>query len=525
MVTLVNNTFLSPSQIANINNILGGEDEFDPLAGTELQRLLDELAEQQAANDEDGSSVVPTFRTRDGSDLSTQNLDDETHLAQAVADLQARNGSNLGLLGYDVNGNGAIDNEGELFGFDDGDPTTAELSGSTDLTVTGATDGTALTFTNVTASDSDSDGIAPTLSVSEITAAVTAVREERAIAVGATVEVGDTFSIELDGSGPISYTATTTNPDDVAAGLATAINDFYGNDASLINATSSGSTLTVQGDATGASFTLDSLSTTNAATIAQQDTLDVFQVANGDSFTTTVNGFDFTVVTGGADDEDTIRDALVAAINASADVNGDVIAAPTANAGEFTITAQNAGTPFTLSTSTIDGGGGSAQAVNITNTTANQAEGTDLTQSLTDDGITVQGVEQVAGVYEVQVGGTVETGDVLTLDVSDGTGTTNISITAGGADDNTTIAAQISAAIDGSLTGVTSTATGQTIDDLLASGSLDEDRLFILSANGTNQQVTQYYAEVQNNVSTVAKGQFVLDDGSNKAGIVVDLTL
>lgn len=249
----------------------------------------------------------------------------------------------------------------------------------------------------------------------------------------------------------------------MAAGLATAINDFYGNDATLINASSTGSTLTIQGNDTGTSFTLDSLSTTNAVAIAQEDTLDVFQVASGDSFTTTVNGFDFTVV---------------AAINASADVNGEVIAAPTGNAGEFTITSLNAGTAFTVTTSTIDGGGAAAQAVNFSTTTANQVAGVDTTQSLT----------------------------------------------AGGGGDATSIASQISADINGSLTGVSSSASAQSIDTLLASGSLDQDRLYLLSANGTSQQVTQYYAEVQNNVSTVAVGNFVLDDGTNKAGIVVDLT-
>ena len=396
---------------------------------------------------------------RAGSDLSSQDNNDDDRLAQVVIDLQARNGSNLGLLGYDVNGNGVIDNEGELFGFDDGDATTPELSGSTDLTVTGNVDGTALTFSNVTASDSDADGLAPTLSVSQITAPVTAVREEREVTIGSTVEIGDTFSIELDGSGPITFTAATTDPNDVATVLAAAIDTFYGNDATLINASSTGSVLTVQGDATGASLTLDNLSTTNAIAIAQEDTLDVVQVANGDSFTTTVNGFDFTIVAGGADTEDTVRDALVAAINASTDVNGAVLAAPTGNTGEFTITSLTAGTAFTATTSTIDGGGNAAQAVNTSTTTLNQVVGTDLTQSLTDDDITIAGVDQVAGVYEVQVAGTVETGDVFTLDVTDGTGTTNVSITAGGGDDSTTLASQISAAIDGTLTGVSSSTT------------------------------------------------------------------
>jgi hypothetical protein len=202
-----------------------------------------------------------------------------------------------------------------------------------------------------------------------------------------------------------------------------------------------------------------------------------------------------------------------------------VVAASTGNAGEFTLTAQTAGTPFTLATATTNGGGGNAQELSSVTTTANQVEGTDFTQGLTDDGITVNGVEQVAGVYEVQVAGTVEAGDVFTLDVTDGTGTTNVSITAGGGDDATSIASQIAADINGSLTGVSSAADTQTIDAQLASGTLDADRLYILSSNGTSQQVAQYYSNVQNNVATVATGAFVLDDGSNKAGIVVDLKL
>lgn len=176
MTFLATNSILSSSQIANIRDILGGggiygsgdDDEVDPLEGTVLQSLLSELAESQAAAAESGETTgTGTFRTREGStpsldvseqiavqsvlpspeeaaafdeivdltqlqagifvefragsDLSSQNIDDATRLDQAVVDLQARNGSNLGLLGYDVNGNGVIDNEGELFGFDDDD--------------------------------------------------------------------------------------------------------------------------------------------------------------------------------------------------------------------------------------------------------------------------------------------------------------------------------------------------------------------------------------------------------------------
>jgi hypothetical protein len=581
-LSVENNTFLSASQISNINAILqrtgiyapaegSSTEAFDPLEGTEIQRLLDELAERQAAEGTSEATAVSTFRTRDGStpaldlstqiaaqsvnpsaeqaaafdavvdlnqlqagifvefragsDLSDQNIDDAARLDQAVLDLQSQFGSSIGLLGYDLNGNGAIDSEAELFGFDDGDSTTPELSGSNTLSVTGNTDGTALTFCNVAANDSDADGAAPTLTVSTITQAVTATREEREISISGNVEIGDTYTVELDGSGPISCTATTTSADDVATGLAAAINTFYGNDNTLINASSTGSVLTVQGDDTGASFTLDDLSTTNAVNIAQVETLTVRQVGNGDTFTATVNGFDFTYTAGGADTEDTVRDGLIALINADPNVNGDVVAASTGNAGEFTLTAQTAGTPFTLATATTNGGGGNAQELSSVTTTANQVEGTDFTQGLTDDGITVNGVEQVAGVYEVQVAGTVEAGDVFTLDVTDGTGTTNVSITAGGGDDATSIASQIAADINGSLTGVSSAADTQTIDAQLASGTLDADRLYILSSNGTSQQVAQYYSNVQNNVATVATGAFVLDDGSNKAGIVVDLKL
>jgi hypothetical protein len=577
-ITISSNDFLSKSQLSNINDILTGSgiygsggEEFDPLAGTELQRLLDEQAEQQAANGDEGSGTLATFRTREGStptldistqlaaqsaipslgdtaafsdivdlnqlqagvfvefragaDLSTQDINDAERLDQAVLDIQDAFGSSTGLLGYDLNGNGAIDSEAELFGFDDGDPLTPELSGSNTLSVTGNVDGTALTFSNISATDSDGDGAAPTLSISQITEPVIATREERDISISGIVEVGDTYTIELDGSGPISYTATTTNQDDVAAGLAAAINTFYGNDNTLINATSTGSALTIQGVDTGASFTLDSVSTTNAVNIAQEETLTVAQVGDGDSFTATVNGFDFTYNAGITDTEDTVRDGLVALINASGDVNGDVTAVSTGNAGEFTITALTAGTAFTLGTANTDGGGNAAQSLTSVTTVANQTEGVDLGQTLINDGVVVNGVEQVAGVYEVQVAGTIEAGDTFSVDVTDGTGTTNISITAGGGDDATSIASQISTAIDGSLTGVTAAADAQTIDQQLAAGTLDESRLFLLSANGTSQQVTQYYSKVQGSTPTVATGLFVLDDGSNKAGIVVDLKL
>lgn len=558
-ITISSNDFLSKSQLSNINDILTGSgiygsggEEFDPLAGTELQRLLDEQAEQQAANGDEGSGVLATFRTREGStptldistqlaaqsavpsladtaalsdivdlnqlqagvfvefragaDLSNQDINDAERLDQAVLDIQDAFGSSTGLLGYDLNGNGAIDSEAELFGFDDGDPLTPELSGSNTLSVTGNVDGTALSFSNISATDSDGDGAAPTLSISEITAPVLATREERDISISGVVEVGDTYTIELDGSGPISYTATTTNQDDVAAGLAAAINSFYGNDTTLINATSTGSALTIQGLDTGVSFTLDSFSTTNAVNIAQEETLTVAQVGNGDSFTATVNGFDFTYTAGVGDTEDTVRDGLVALINASGDVNGDVTAVSTGNAGEFTITALTAGTAFTLATAETDGGGNAAQSLTSVTTVANQVEGVDLGQALVNDGIIVNGVEQVAGVYEVQVAGTIEAGDTFSLDVTDGTGTTNISIVAGGGDDATSIASQISTAIDGSLTGVTAAADAQTIDQQLAAGTLDESRLFLLSANGTSQQVTQYYSKVQGSTPTVATG-------------------
>lgn len=101
----------------------------------------------------------------------------------------------------------------------------------------------------------------------------------------------------------------------------------------------------------------------NDAPRAQQvDTVTVATVSDDTDYTVTIDGVDITITSDSTATDQEINDALVAAINAEALVNGRVLAEGTA-ATTFTLTARYGGTGFTTE---VDG-----TLLTVANTTAN----------------------------------------------------------------------------------------------------------------------------------------------------------
>jgi hypothetical protein len=101
----------------------------------------------------------------------------------------------------------------------------------------------------------------------------------------------------------------------------------------------------------------------NAAAVAQVDTFDPGDVSESDTFTLTVTGWDgrtvsFTSTAGAGEDEGDVVDDLVAAWNASTDVLCTGITAAKVGAdaaATMTLTADTAGTAFSVSPTTVGG--------------------------------------------------------------------------------------------------------------------------------------------------------------------------
>ncbi len=162
------------------------------------------------------------------------------------------------------------------------------------------------------------------------------------------------------------------------------------------------------------------IATTNIAT--QVDTISLsgtFEV--GDSYSATINGTTVSYTAIAADTNlDGVRDKLFAAINANATTGAAVIAAA-GGAGQLTMTSQTAGTPFTATVTSANGGATSDNGATIATTTANANAFSNIPVGST---ITITGADTTAnnGTYTVasNSGGviTVAAGETITTTVT-----------------------------------------------------------------------------------------------------------
>lgn len=167
-----------------------------------------------------------------------------------------------------------------------------------------------------------------------------------------TTVVGDVLSMTLDGAGVSANFAGTS--DATAAALATALSA-----SGTVTASASGSSVTVTAAVAGTPFTLGTLAISNTASatvntvyvppVAQVADFDAADVTEGWTFTATLNGKDYSILTGTGDTDASVESALAAMI---ASDTGSVVVAT--GATSFTLTAAVAGTPFTFAASALD---------------------------------------------------------------------------------------------------------------------------------------------------------------------------
>lgn len=163
---------------------------------------------------------------------------------------------------------------------------------------------------------------------------------------------GDVLSTTLDGA-PVSVNFAGTS-DATASALASALAA-----SGTVTATASGSSVTVTAAVPGTPFTLGNVAISNTASatvnvayvppVAQVADFDAADVVEGWTFTATLNGKDYSVLTGTGDTDASVESAIAAMI---ASDTGSVVVAT--GATSFTLTAAVPGTPFTFSASALD---------------------------------------------------------------------------------------------------------------------------------------------------------------------------
>jgi len=193
------------------------------------------------------------------------------------------------------------------------------------------------------------------------------------VTLGGTVgEVGDVYNITVNGVTK-SYTTTgaEANIDVIRDALINSINTDTNINTAVTAAAGASGEITITSDTAGTVITTSASATQGPASVAQVDNVTLTGgVVAGDTYTVSVNGSAFTATAGGASTLTTLRDDLIAQINADPTASALVTAAP-GGAGQLVITADTAGTPITLLTSTTDAGGAPANAITATNVTPN----------------------------------------------------------------------------------------------------------------------------------------------------------
>ncbi|GLR12168.1 hypothetical protein GCM10007907_09580 [Chitinimonas prasina] len=220
------------------------------------------------------------------------------------------------------------------------------------LTFTATTPGTsfAMSFPADAASISTNSSTA-SIDGAEMQANVPAVPAQSQIdtlTIGGSVDIGDVYSIDLPGSGTVSFTATTTSTADVAAGLNAAIQADSGVPYATQDYTTSvtGSDIVFTAKSAGTGWTLGATGSTNATAVAQVNTLTPASIMAGNTFAVTLNGTTYTFVATTTSATDVVN-GLIAAIPSTT-------VTPTLNTGTLVLTANTPGTAFTAVAAAVD---------------------------------------------------------------------------------------------------------------------------------------------------------------------------
>ncbi len=165
----------------------------------------------------------------------------------------------------------------------------------------------------------------------------------------ANVEVGDTFTVSINGN-DYNYTATTTSAADVATGLAAAIGNAGG---AISSAAVVGNGLELTGLADGTAFCADS-ATTNKPAAPEVSTVTIDNSAvydNGDVVSVVINGgaFSYTVTADG-----TTADQVAAGLLPI--INGSGLMTATDAGNVLTLTGESVSTDYTVTANVANGG-------------------------------------------------------------------------------------------------------------------------------------------------------------------------
>jgi flagellin-like hook-associated protein FlgL len=195
-----------------------------------------------------------------------------------------------------------------------------------------------------------------------------------------TVGAGDTISMTLNGvtinTGALAAGASTA---DIATALNTAIGASTQNGI-LTASDGGGGSVLITANTAGTTFTSGNVSTTigignttaNVSAVAQVDTLNVVGagvISAGDTISVQVQGNTVTTAAfAGGETAAQVRDAIRAAVNLDATVSA-IVTASDSGASGFTLTADTAGTAFTVNSFTLNSAGGGS--VSNSTTTAN----------------------------------------------------------------------------------------------------------------------------------------------------------
>ena len=202
----------------------------------------------------------------------------------------------------------------------------------------------------------------------------TPIAQVETVTLGGTVEAGDQYSVTVGGN-TVTYTLTgaEANLDAVRDAVVAAINANATVGAVVTAAGGAAGALTLTAKSAGDAFTATSAAVHGGTSVAQVQTYTIGgAVEAGDQFTTTINGTTSTFTIGAEPNMNAVRDAWVTQINLNGAINGAITAAAGAGAGEFTITSDTAGVPFTAGAGgVVDGGVASGLTITTAATTAN----------------------------------------------------------------------------------------------------------------------------------------------------------
>ncbi len=213
----------------------------------------------------------------------------------------------------------------------------------------------------------------------------TLVQQVDTVTVAGTIEAGDVYSITVNGeSVSVTLTGAEADIDAVRDALVTAFNASPTASAIATAAASTTGELTITANTAGDTLTSSVTATNGAVAVAQVDTLTVAgTIEAGDTYDIVIDGNTVTyTTTGGEGTLAGLRSAIRAAINADGVVGPLVTAADGGAAGEITLTAAVAGTPFTSSTTATNLGGVADNTAVLVATTANVISTADNTASV-----------------------------------------------------------------------------------------------------------------------------------------------